>query len=169
MSMFSFSSEKKAGGKRGMKQKISMFLFKAKTKRMKRNGKKQRAQAKNEATKAFADTLPEKEPITYDLGQSKGICRELKLIFSEKSKDTDTISVYFPDRNKNISDEKKRELKEYVEKIGADSITQIFIKNCHSKSILTEHEIIWLEERARKIARYLKTLNLPKSKIKTEE
>ncbi len=170
MDVFSFSGSKKdSGGKRGLKQKTSIFLAKYNAKKRRRNGKKQREQAKKETLKEQKDTIPEKDPVTYSLGRSNGICNDIKLIVSKRAASTDTFLVYFYEHTRHLVDEEKAKLKNYIDSTRSDSITIINMKNCHSKNILTYHEIIWLEERERRIIKFLKTINIPKSKIKTEE
>ncbi|MEO6301797.1 MAG: hypothetical protein ABIP51_01365 [Bacteroidia bacterium] len=169
MDVFSFSgSRKDSGGKRGLKQKVSIFLSKYNAKKRRKNGKKQRESDRKESLKEQKDTIPEKPPVTYGLGKSSGICSDIKLII-KKTNDEDTLLVYFPDNTRRLTDEGKIQINICIEKIGVDSISEVRFKNCHNKNILTYHEIIWLEERERHISKHLKTLKVPKAKIKTEE
>ncbi len=137
--------------------------------------KNKRARKKNRSDPGKGEiikTEPEnskKDSLTYNGGRSAGICRETKLVIFQRKQNRDTILVYFPRNEGDMSDDKKRELKEYIEKAGADEIIEIIIKNCHDKNVLTEHEILWLNERARKITKYFKKLNVPKAKIRIEE
>lgn len=170
MDVFSFSGSKKdSGGKRGLKQKVSIFMAKYNAKKRRRNGKKQREFARKEDLKEAKDTIPEKEPVTYSLGKSKGICNDIKVIVLKKTTKADTVLVYFPEYTRRLVDDEKLKLKNYIEALSPDSIVEIRMKNCHSKNILTYHEIIWLEERERKISQFLRSLNISKSKIITEE
>lgn len=162
---FSLSSPRKeAGGNRGIKQSVKILFAKSKAKKIKRRSKKQRSNLKIEV-----DTIFEKEKILYSPGSSTGICREIQMIIFKKELINDTIVVYFRNNLKKISEEQKQKLKEYIDTVGSNYITKILLKNCHDKNILIEHEIIWLEERALKLAKFLKTLNMPNAIIKIEE
>lgn len=160
---------KEAGGKRGFKQKAGMFISKFNKKRKRKNSKKQRERDNKEVLRAEKDTLPEKPEITYAPGSSSGICRELKIIILKKNNTSDTLLVYYPEHTKRLTEEKKKELQNYVEKLGIGEIEEVQISNCHKKDILTEHEIIWFEERERKIYKFLKVIEVPKEKIKKEK
>jgi hypothetical protein len=156
---------------------LGYYKLKALNKRTKANStirkkKRSRRRDKEKNKEIVTDVTIDsgrKDSLIYFKGRSPGICTETKLVIFQKTDHWDTLLVYFPDHEKNISENKKKELRDYVEKAGTESIISILIKNCHSKNILSEHEIIWLNERGRKIVKYLNSLSVPKSKINIED
>jgi hypothetical protein len=151
-----------------MKEAGKRMKINANVRRSKRAAKKRKSQSKGENIRIDV-AEPKKDSLRYGGGKSAGICKETKLVIFQKTESCDTILIYFPLKERDITEDKKKELKDFVEKAGADVITEVIIKNCHNKNVLTEHELTWLNERARKITKYLKTLHIEKTKIKTEE
>ncbi len=112
-----------------------------------------------------------KDSLTYSGGFS-GICKEMKIVF-EIEKDSslikrETIIADYLFDEKDLSENEKKEIKVLVE-TNSQNIKQIFITNCHGKSVLSDYELAWTEERERKIIKYLKSLGLSQDKVKTDQ
>ncbi|MBA3663176.1 MAG: hypothetical protein H0W61_03080 [Bacteroidetes bacterium] len=115
------------------------------------------------------DLIKEKKDVdslTY-LGGFSGICKELKLVFTSLKQDTVIANYRFEE--KDLSVDEKQVIKELVEKAGPDQFTNVIIYNCHRRSVLSETEASWMDERVRKIRKYLKTLGIKENKVVVEE
>lgn len=107
------------------------------------------------------------DSLTY-LGGFAGICKEIKMVFIEPLKRDSVLMTYKFDQ-KDISPDGKKIIKELVDKIGASSLSQILIINCHKRSVLSEYEMVWMDERVRKIKKYLKTIGIEEIKVFVDE
>ena len=119
----------------------------------------------------------EKDSLDYSKGFA-GLCDESKVIFSyslindssslTKNYKNDTITIRYLFDKKEPSPDEKNEMKALLEKIGQKYLFEIWIKGCHNRSVLSEYELYWLDTRIYKITKYLKKLEVPSNKIKTD-
>lgn len=104
-----------------------------------------------------------KDSLTYSGGFS-GICKEMKIIFvTEKDsvvQQNDTLVVNYLFEERDLSEVEKKAIKILVEKNTSSHFKQILISNCHGRSVMSEYEIGWTEQRERKIIKYLKSLGI---------
>ncbi|MCW3075654.1 MAG: hypothetical protein JWO32_263 [Bacteroidetes bacterium] len=107
------------------------------------------------------------DSLTYQ-GGFAGICKEIKMVFLESTK-RDSVLITYKFEQKDISPEGKKIIKELVDKIGPHSFTGITIFNCHKKSVLSEYEVVWMDERVRKIKKYLKSIGIENLKVFVDE
>lgn len=106
------------------------------------------------------------DSLTY-IGGFSGICKELKLVFvSEKN---DTLIAHYGFDDKDLREGEKQLVKELVEKVKAANIKEVVVINCHKRSVLSEHEAAWMDERVRKIRKYLNKLGVSPILVRAEE
>jgi len=109
----------------------------------------------------------QRDSLTYS-GGFAGLCKETKVIFTRLNSSKDTVIINYLFEEKDPSADEKMAMKNCIDKTGVQEIEEILIKSCHNRSVMSEYEILWLDERARRISKYLKTLEIPKEKIKQE-
>lgn len=151
--------EMKAAGKRAKGQ--------ANARKRKRNSKRNKVDKSEDISKDTS--IVQKRNFTYFGGGSVGICDINKIIFTTDSLKSDTLFINYSDGEKALDEERKTVIRNYVESKGASHIKKVLIKSCHNRNILTEHEYIWLDERARKVSYYLRDIKIPKRIIFIEE
>lgn len=108
-----------------------------------------------------------KDSLTYSGGFS-GICKEMSLVFETLLK-KDTIVAHYRFDAKDLSEDEKKIIDGLVKKTGPESFTKIIIINCHKKSVLSEYELVWTEERSRKIKKYLKSIGVPTDIVRMDD
>jgi hypothetical protein len=106
------------------------------------------------------------DSLTY-LGGFSGICKELKLVFVSNEKDT--LVAHYAFDEKDMKEGEKELVKGLIEKRNAANIKQVIIVNCHKRSVLSEHEAFWMDERARKIKKFLEKLGVSPRLVQVEE
>ncbi len=117
-----------------------------------------------------------KDSLAYVKGFS-GLCNQSIVIFNSvlmndtltKNYLNDTIIINYLFDEREPSPSQKNEIKLLIEKIGVKQISNITIKECHNRSVLSEYEIYWLEARFQKINKYLKKLDIPSTKITLDD
>jgi hypothetical protein len=110
-------------------------------------------------------------------GGFAGVCKEMKVIFVEMPRAIqsetapvwrkDTVIVKYMFDEKDLSTDEKKAVSELIAKYGATSFGEVLIVNCHSRSVLSEFELLMLSERERNIIRYLKKSGIPPKRIST--
>ncbi|MGZ3901164.1 MAG: hypothetical protein ACXVNM_11550 [Bacteroidia bacterium] len=106
------------------------------------------------------------DSLTYARGFS-GVCKELKIVFVSTNKDT--VIAHYAFDEKDLSEDEKKVIKDLVGKNGAALFNEVIIINCHKRSILSEYEAFWMDERTRRIKKFLKPLGIPPIKVNVEE
>jgi hypothetical protein len=109
-------------------------------------------------------------------GGFAGVCKEMKVIFTEMPRAIqsetqpvwrkDTVIIKYMFDEKDLSPDEKKAITELIAKHGS-TFGEILIVNCHSRSVLSEFELLMLSERERNIIRYLKKSGIPPKRIST--
>lgn len=106
-----------------------------------------------------------RDSLTYSGGFS-GLCKESRVIFESHKNDTVVINYFFEE--KEPSDDEKLAMKKIIDTQGLQNIERIHIKSCHSRTVMSEYEKAWLDERARSVQKYLKSMGVQNEKVNIE-
>lgn len=107
-----------------------------------------------------------------------GLCKDLKIVFiSEAKKECsdcnadvlrDSVIVIYKFDERELSEESKAMITTILGNPKKDHLEEIIIKNCHNKSVMSETELFYLNERIRRIKKYLKKSGIPEKQISEE-
>lgn len=148
------------------------------------NVRKKKRQMKRSRNRAAKDKTYPPDPVLQEeknrdsLAYVKGfagLCKDIKIVFIHEMKREcsdcnndvrrDSVIVLYKFDERELSEESKQAITKIISNTQIDHINEITIKNCHNKSVMSETELFYMNERIRRIKKHLKKLGIPEKEI----